>query len=120
MNIKEIIKNLLDQAEDRESSIDPDDPEDIFRLDARVLREAARLLGGMEPPNDPLTLEQLREMVGEPIYIVDFEHPEASGWEICEETHTDAWSNCDNVAAYGKTWLAYRRRPEEAKKEDDQ
>lgn len=65
------------------------------------------------PPNPPLTLEELQEMDGEPVYIVDSERPDNSGWEICNSLLTDPWNNCDNVAAYGKTWLAYRRKPEE-------
>ena len=44
MTLDEIISNLEDQAKDRESSIDKDDPECIFRTDAKALREAVSLL----------------------------------------------------------------------------
>ena len=44
MTLDEIISNLEDQAKDRESSIDKDDPECIFRTDAKALREAVGLL----------------------------------------------------------------------------
>ena len=60
MTLDEIISNLEDQAKDRESSIDKDDPECIFRTDAKALREAVSLLenltgevaaaGGSWPP----------------------------------------------------------------------
>ncbi len=65
--------------------------------------------------NVSLTLDELREMDGEPVWIakmagsggawmlVDIEY------ELCREAHGEmaVFENC------GKTWLAYRRRPEE-------
>lgn len=42
--LAEIIRNLEDQAEDRDSSIDKDDPDCIFRQDAAALRAAVGLL----------------------------------------------------------------------------
>lgn len=44
MTIDEIISSLEDQAKDRDSSVDEDDPDCIFRRDAKALREAASLL----------------------------------------------------------------------------
>lgn len=44
MTREEIIANLEDQTEDRESSIDETDPDCIFRKDAEALREAVKLL----------------------------------------------------------------------------
>lgn len=71
----------------------------------------------VEPPNAPLTLEELREMDGEPVWIIPMR---GSGgfrtwmlvdaeYELCREAHGEmaVFENC------GKTWLAYRRRPEE-------
>ena len=66
-------------------------------------------------PNDPLTLEELRGMDGEPVWITKMD---GSGgvwmlvdteYELCREAHGEmaVFENC------GKTWLAYRRRPEE-------
>ena len=40
MKIEEIISSLLDQIDDRESLIPPDDPDSIFKHDAEALREA--------------------------------------------------------------------------------
>jgi len=68
------------------------------------------------PPNDPLTLEELREMDGEPVWITKMD---GSGgvwmlvdaeYELCREAHGEmaVFENC------GKTWLAYRRRPAES------
>lgn len=42
-----------------------------------VLKQAAELIS---QPNEPLTLEQLREMDGEPVWIV--EHPDWGHWEL--------------------------------------
>lgn len=44
MTIDEIISSLEDQAKDRDSSVDEDDPDCIFRKDAQALREAIDLL----------------------------------------------------------------------------
>lgn len=116
MTISEIIKNLLDQAEDRESSIDPDDPEDIFRQDARALREAARLLSKTEPPDVPLTVEQLREIGGEPVWVVPVDGKYFPKWMIVD-TETEICRNPDRSTAMfetlGKAWNAYRRKPKE-------
>lgn len=68
--------------------------------------------------NEPLTLEQLREMDGEPVWIAN---PDALGygrWGIVDGVYQ---AEDDQVLMlrgdyschyYGKTWLAYRRPPE--------
>ena len=68
--------------------------------------------------NEPLTQEELREMDGEPVWIVPMR---GSGgfctwmlvdaeYELCREVHGEITENC------GKTWLAYRCRLEEGNK----
>ena len=72
------------------------------------------------PPNLPLTLEELREMDGEPVWIIPMR---GSGgfrtwmlvdaeYELCREAHGEmaVFENC------GKTWLAYRYKLEDEKK----
>lgn len=77
-------------------------------------------------PNDPLTMEELLEMDGEPVWTVTLSVEGSGRWELC---------TCEMVTAcplhkvlrcvtatgevtdyeldtYGKTWLAYRRKPE--------
>lgn len=166
MRIDEIIRSLLEQAQDRESSIDEDDPDCIFRRDAAALREAAHILQRsrdrghkmvlydndayrdefmesvygilnhdstwdranqiidlfdaapvIEPlPNTPLTLDELREMDGEPVWITKTDGDFGvwmlvdKEYELCREAHGDM-AVFEN---YEKTWMAYRRRPEEA------
>lgn len=70
------------------------------------------------PPNTPLTLEELREMDGEPVWVVplnDFDILPANylvnAYE--EQIVVDKFGAYLDFEDYGKTWLAYRRRPEE-------
>jgi hypothetical protein len=55
-----------------------------------------------QPANEPLTKEELREMDGEPVYI---KYHTCGRWEIYQGFMHDH-------GLYGKTWLAYRRKPE--------
>lgn len=68
-----------------------------------------------KPPNDPLTLEQLLEMDGEPVWICDtdgsmgmFALVDVRNM-VCR-TPRGGWAIFEN---YGQAWLAYRRKPEE-------
>nr|DAM15389.1 MAG TPA: hypothetical protein [Caudoviricetes sp.] len=71
----------------------------------------------LTPPNKPLTLEQLREMDGEPVYMVDLTGGTLWDQWIIFERHTydgfiprgGGYFGC---ASYGGKWLAYRRPPE--------
>lgn len=91
---------------------------DAIEIDGmiKVLREAEKVTAAQQP-NDPLTLEELREMDGEPVWIIPMR---GSGgfrtwmlvdaeYELCREAHGEmaVFENC------GKTWLAYRRKPGE-------
>lgn len=68
------------------------------------------------PPNAPLTLKELREMEGEPVWVEFSKCPEASGWMLISAirycVYDGMLGDCDFVNC-GKTWLAYRRKPEE-------
>lgn len=69
-----------------------------------------------EPPNPPLTLDELREMVEEPVWIESPDIPNRHGWAINYGLDPDVMHVPYAEIAldmYGKTWLAYRRRPEE-------
>ena len=65
--------------------------------------------------NEPLTLAELRQMDGEPVWVQSPGIPEYGRWAIVE----GAGGNClflhDDFTChdYGKTWLAYRQKPEE-------
>ncbi len=70
------------------------------------------------PTNDPLTLEELREMDGEPVWVVplnDFDILPANYLvnAYAEQMVVDKFGAYLDFEDYRKTWLAYRRRPEE-------
>lgn len=63
------------------------------------------------PPNDPLTLDELREMIGSMVQCGSVDGQffgrmlvGRNGCVICDSF---------DFSDYGKTWLAYRRKPEE-------
>lgn len=78
------------------------------------------------PPNAPLTLEELREMDGEPVWLHTFS-------AVQKKTNIAQWAIVECVSSanavflragvnsrltewfcnYGTRWLAYRRKPEE-------
>jgi len=77
----------------------------------------------MPDPNPPLTLAELREMDGEPVWVqpqenncgiwgfVDKEHGLVRVFGSFERGRT--FGICRQFKTYGRTWLAYRRKPEE-------
>ena len=85
----------------------------------------------LTPPNEPLTLEELREMDGEPVYIIAKDMGIAEwnvitgkepiaiaydcpmpGFKSVVEGIVFANGRAFRAGAYGITWLAYRRPPE--------
>ena len=68
-------------------------------------------------PNDPLTLEELRGMDWEPVYMVDLiGGPSWDQWIIFKKSTDDGFAPLGGgffiTETYGRTWLAYRRKPE--------
>ena len=70
------------------------------------------------PTNEPLTIQQLREMDGEPVWIVDVGPHKwyGPGWAIVDRDNclvriVKNW-NPVFFESYGERWLAYRRSPE--------
>ena len=67
--------------------------------------------------NEPLTLDELRRMEGQPVYIVE----NTEYWAIVNSfdqagAYLLSYGNPDDYGyfgLYGKTWLAYRQKPEE-------
>ena len=72
----------------------------------------------LTPPNEPLTLEELREMIEVPVWIQNLEEPAKSQWRLLY------WDRGKYLVLqgisvrgylmeeYGESWLAYRRPPE--------
>ena len=74
-----------------------------------------------EQSNEPLTLEELWGMDGEPVWVVplnDFDILPANYLvnAYAEQIVVDKFGAYLDFEDYGKTWLAYRRRPEEERK----
>ena len=98
-------------------------PNDGYAI-AKYFADQIKAMPSITPqPNDPLTLTELLKMDGEPVWIVPMR---GSGgfctwmlvdaeYELCREAHGEmaVFENC------GKTWLAYRRKPEDKNNEPD-
>ncbi|QEY33716.1 hypothetical protein FL966_00810 [Caproiciproducens galactitolivorans] len=70
------------------------------------------------PENKPLTLERLRQMDGEPVWIKGSD-AKTSGWALIKGKREKQIANCPDdwnisyyMKDYGKTWLAYSRKLE--------
>lgn len=65
-------------------------------------------------PNDPLTLAELQEMDGEPVWLLG---DGLNRYDIFRGERSPGWADfyCGRFRffCYGKDWLAYRRKPEE-------
>lgn len=67
-------------------------------------------------PNDPLTLEELRKMDGEPVWVERINIDRPNKWYLLNLRENVAVNNRGGFVSlthYGDTWLAYRRKPEE-------
>ena len=64
--------------------------------------------------NDPLTLDELRQMDGEPVWVQSPGIPEYGRWAIVEGVGENCLFLHDDFTCheYGKTWLAYRSKKE--------
>ena len=103
------------------TGLTPDDVTDLMAAhgtaiaalaEYRTLGTVKKLRALIDPPNVPLTLEELREMDGEPIWAVplvpDHEDDDMEpGWSVFHAFHPES-----NFDGYGDRWLAYRRKPD--------
>lgn len=64
---------------------------------------------------EPLTLDELRQMDGEPVWVQSPGIPEYGRWAIVEGVGENSLFLHDDFTChdYGKTWLAFRQKPEE-------
>ena len=85
---------------------------------SKMMREWVERQPTLTQPNEPLTLEQLRKMDGEPVWIVDIGPHKwyGPGWAIVDRDNclVRTAKNWNPVffERYGERWLAYRRPPE--------
>lgn len=101
---------------------------------SKMMREWVERQPTLTPPNELLTLEQLREMDGEPVWVKVFGPTDirCDGWcevEVRDKNTSDeiayvwwAGSEVEDIGRtedYGKTWIAYRRPPERQENNND-
>lgn len=108
--------------------------QDFHNTDGSIIDRRVMAAGAWNrrsaPENKALTVDELRKMDGEPVYLVYPSDPSASHWEIIYlvmqqhgaggEPIGNEWVRMtsgasERAADYGKTWLAYARRPEAPK-----
>ena len=86
-----------------------------------VFLDKVRSMPTLAPPNEPLTLEELREMKGQPVWTVTTGLDGSGRWElVCDVDYEDVleMASCVDgfyaieMDTYGSTWTAYRRPPE--------
>ena len=122
MTLEEAIKNrekCLRYLEALEQKANPQNVEAV-RWSVKALKFMQR--STLTPPNEPLTIEQLREMDGEPVWckwlLPEDRAIEQGKWFIVIsgdkaglEIKRPAEYGCHfcKIDDYGKTWLAYRR-----------
>ena len=101
---------------------------DLYLIDKTFILDAIREKLEREKPK-PLTIEELRQMDGEPVWVTVPEEPAVSAYctiDVCtrfkEDRGNDKYSEAmvpgDGFSyyqfdKYGKTWIAYRHRPKE-------
>lgn len=96
----------------QDCSDEPCEPSDCVFI--RAINEMPTLT----PPNEPLTLEQLREMDGEPAYLKVFDPLLESGWHIIKVVTEDkiifrGWQTAYvPIDGMGIDYNLYRRPPE--------
>ena len=80
-----------------------------------LLGEALNMaIAALSPPNEPLTIEQLREMDGEPVWVETKAGLKFWGivTKICVSSGDGRYLLITEDTEYGQTWVAYRRPPE--------
>ena len=88
-------------------------------IQADVVIEDIRSMPTLTPPNEALTLEELREMKGQPVWTVTTGIKGSGRWElVCDVDYADVleMASCVDgfydieVGTYGSTWAACRLR----------
>ena len=118
MTIKEAIKTI-ELAIAEVEWVYPIDYAAAFDVAVSALRAQQQLESNLKAleSNEPLTVDELREMDGEPVYIHSDTFPGDCGWRVVKKASvldiqfTDG--DCFLFIFYGKSWIAYRRKPQE-------
>lgn len=121
------------QESKRQNEIMSDDPNTFFaskdvvkgqqnarkRIEALDMAIHALRAQQEQERNEPLTLKELRQMDGEPVWVVNVATKKCDGFHDEWALVSAARRNVESVSViyhfenYGEFWLAYRRKPEE-------
>ena len=89
------------------------DVQEFYKLAESALRQQETVTN-RNGLNEPLTLDELRKMDGEPVWVQSPGVPEYGRWAIVEGVGENCLFLRDDFTChdYGKTWLAYRQKKE--------
>lgn len=84
-----------------------------------IIRQALERLAP-ETPNEPLTREQVKKMIGGWVWVVvQYKHCQCEGWGFIPSPTYVAYLNQTLLTeSYGQKFLAYRCPPEDVSKSD--
>ena len=90
------------------------DVQELYKLAESALRKCEHFRETTKMV-EPLTLDELRTMDGDPVWVQSPGVPEYGRWAIVEGVGENCLFLHDDFTChdYGKTWLAYRRKQEE-------
>ena len=89
-------------------------PNDGYAI-AKYFADQIKAMPSITPqPNAPLTLDELREMDGEPVWIRTKYDASKSFWAIVNTKgdQVESYARVELFEDYWSDWLAYRRKPE--------
>lgn len=93
---------------------------DAIEIDGMIkaLREAEEVTAAQQP-NDPLALEELREMDGEPVWCAVNTLAKKGYYCLCDRglilAPSGSFFDCEDIPS----WIFYRRKPEDKNNEPD-
>lgn len=88
---------------------------DLYLIDKKFAADAIKEKLERENPQ-PLTIEELRQINGEPVWLDDKDEPSNTGWVVWTSEHTKYWIEASLDPGYGSIWTAYRHKPKEVEK----
>ena len=112
MKIEGTIKQLESILDHTRSMAAEADADEIWKEDIAALEFAITALRSMPEAGEPLSLEQLKQMDGKPVWIEDKEYPENTGWVIWDDSFKQNWlGDPETRNSHGKSWFAYSYPP---------
>lgn len=115
MKIEEVIKQLESILDHVCSMAASPDADDIWRKDIDALKFALTALRSMPEAKEPLSLEQLREMDGKPVWVKFIGHPDGTPieplWMLVNCREKRLVTDVEYVDWNSECWFAYPYPP---------